>query len=55
MSIKSTKIAVDKVTVEGAMHAIRNLQSSLGIDLVDEEGYGYIYFALEKALEEASE
>jgi hypothetical protein len=54
MSVKVTKIAVDKVTLEGAMFAIRKLQNSLGIDLVDEDGFGHVYFALEKVLEEAS-
>jgi hypothetical protein len=49
------KVLVDISTVKDALHAIYKLQSSLGIDLSDEDGFGHIYFALEKALEEASE
>jgi hypothetical protein len=45
------KVLVDESTVKDAMHAIYKLQSSLGIDLSDEDGYGHIYFALEQALE----
>jgi hypothetical protein len=43
-------VKIDTQTVKDAMRAIYKLQSSLGIDLVDEDGYGYVYFALEKAL-----
>jgi hypothetical protein len=46
-------IYVSKDTVNEAMLAIRRLQNALGIDLTDEDGYGYVYFALEKAIAEA--
>lgn len=47
------KILVDINIVNEAMYAIRKLQDALGIDLPDEEGFGYVYSALEKALAEA--
>jgi hypothetical protein len=50
-----SKVLVDVNTVNEAMMAIRKLQNALGIDLVDEDGYGYVYFALEKALAEVDQ
>ena len=47
------KILVDINVVNEAMYAIRKLQEALGIELPDEEGFGYVYNALEKALIEA--
>ncbi|MEK4970676.1 hypothetical protein MKX29_24030 [Cytobacillus sp. FSL R7-0696] len=44
---------VDENTLKQAMHAIYKLQSSIGIDLSDEDGYGEVYYALEEAVKEA--
>jgi hypothetical protein len=49
------KMSIDKDIVTAAMHAIYKLQSSLGIDLSDEDGYGDVYFALEDSLKEAEQ
>ena len=49
-------IPVSKNTINEAMYAIQKLQRSLGIDLSDEdEGFGYVYFALERALQDAEQ
>ena len=46
-------IKVDTIILTEAMRAISKLQGSLGIDLVDEDGYGQIYFELERLVREA--